>query len=557
MMGISNFSIKARLNVLGLVPVIIISAILITLTFQKTSEYSRHEIKAVEYQMISAKKQELKNYVDIARSTAMKLAREGYTLEEAAKTLIEMQFGESGYFFGYDNKGNKVFSAGAINTGNQNDYNAQDKRGNFYIKDLINNSKSGDFSVYYFPKPGKLEALPKISYSTYIPEWNLMIGTGFYTDDVDAVTKEMALKSEQQLSSIISNILFTTMITLLMVIVGVFFFSRNILAPLQKLGDSLDSFAQGNGDLTSRMEDLSTPEFQRVATSFNHFVTHLQSIVKSVIDVTESVATESRDMKERTTKMGGATTVQTEQTEQVATAITEMTSVAQEIANNATNSSQSAQKVTRESLEAGNIVNKAALSVQELRGEISQASTVIIALEDDVKNITSSLTVIQEIAEQTNLLALNAAIEAARAGEQGRGFAVVADEVRQLASRTQASTGDIHKMIEQLKLGSDKAVTAISASQVKSDATLEHATSANEAINMIDTSIQTIMEMAELIATATEEQSQVGLDISQRIETISIQSDQTNAMAHESKNSSITLENQASELNSLVAQFKV
>ena len=556
-MNITNLSIKTRLYVLGLIPVMIISAILITLTYKKTSEYSQHEIKTVESQMMNAKKQELKNYVDIAASTAMKLAKEGYSLEETAKTLIEMQFGESGYFFGYNSEGKQIFSTGAISTSNKNYYNAQDNHGNYYIKDLINNSKSGDFSIYYFPKPGKTEALPKISYSTYIPEWNLMIGTGFYTDDVDVVVQDITLKSEQQLSSIIQNILFTTVITILVVIVGVFFFSRNILSPLQKLGDSLDSFAQGNGDLTSRMENLSTPEFQRVAISFNDFVAHLQSIIKSVTDVTESVSTESRNMNVRTTKMGEATTIQSEQTEQVATAITEMTSVAQEIANNATSSSQSAHQATQESLEAGNIVNKAAQSVQELRSEISQANTIIVALEDDVKNISSSLEVIREIADQTNLLALNAAIEAARAGEQGRGFAVVADEVRQLASRTQASTGDINKMIDQLKLGSDKAVTAINTSQMKSDITLEHATSANEAINMIDTSIQTIMEMAELIATATEEQSQVGLDISQRIETISLQSDQTNSMAHESKTSSIDLENQARDLNGLVAQFKV
>ena len=556
-MNISNFSIRARLYVLGLIPVLIISTIIIALTYQKTSEYSSHEIDTVKTQMMTAKKTELRNYVDIVHSTARTLLSEGYTREEAAKALIKIKFGSSGYFFGYDGKGNKIFSVGSGSTIGKNYYNAQDKRGNFYIRDLINNGKSGEFSVYYFPKPGKSEALPKTSYSVYIPEWDLMIGTGFYTDDIDVAVNDIAVKSEAQLRSILTTILFTTTVTVLIVGVWILFFSRSILTPLEKLGASLDSFAQGNGDLTSRMEQLATPEFQRVAVSFNAFVSHLQSIIKSVSEVSQSVSTESHLMNERTMKMGDAITAQTTQTEQVATAITEMTSVAQEIANNATNSSQSANKATQDSAEASDIVNKAAQSVQDLRGEISQASTVIIALEDDVKNISSSLEVIQGIAEQTNLLALNAAIEAARAGEQGRGFAVVADEVRQLASRTQASTGDIHKMIEQLKLGSDKAVTAINASQVKGDATLQHATSASEAINLIDTSIQSVMEMAELIATATEEQSQVGQDISQRIETISIQTDQTNVMAHENKASGTTLESQAHELNTLVSQFKV
>ncbi len=180
-----------------------------------------------------------------------------------------------------------------------------------------------------------------------------------------------------------------------------------------------------------------------------------------------------------------------------------------------------------------------------------------MALEGDVKNISSSLEVIQDIAEQTNLLALNAAIEAARAGEQGRGFAVVADEVRKLASRTQESTGDIHKMIEQLKSASDAAVSAMNSSQDRSQSTVDEANAASKALDQVQQSILTIMDMNALMATATEEQSIVGQEISERIVVISDQSASSASLANENRSGSKVLNGKANELSELVGRFTV
>ncbi|EJI1277952.1 methyl-accepting chemotaxis protein [Vibrio vulnificus] len=552
-----NLTIRKRLYILSIVPVLTIALGMMWFTYLKTTAFNEQQVEITRNNMMRMKQEELKNYIQMAKSAVQPLLNRRATLEEALPVLRELEYGDSGYVFAYDSKGTRIVVGKSDKGIGENFINLQDQKGNYLIKDLLKNARTGDFTTYYFPKPGQTTPLPKLSYSIFISEWDLMIGTGFYTDDIDAIVMEMESTAHDALQTTLSAIAFFAIIIALIVGVFAVFVNRSIMRPLEMFDESIRSFASGDADLTARMEDFSVPEFKQLSRNFNQFVGSLQNIIRSVTEVGKDVVSETDNMSRRATEVDNLAAGQRGETEQVATAMTEMTTTATEISSNASQAAQAARYAEENAHEAQTIVNSAASSVRELAGEVSKANDVISRLEGDVKNISSSLEVIQDIAEQTNLLALNAAIEAARAGEQGRGFAVVADEVRKLASRTQDSTGEIHQMINQLKAASDAAVKAMDASQARGESTVEEANAAAAALLKIIDSIGTIMDMNSLIATATEEQSIVGQEISERIVVISDQSSQSADLANQNRMGSQSLNKKAHQLSDLVGRFTV
>ncbi|ASU24445.1 chemotaxis protein [Vibrio qinghaiensis] len=552
-----SLTIRQRLYVLSIVPLLIISLSMMYLSFSETQKLNHEQMTATRASMMEMKQNELRSYLQIADTALKSLKQKNAPLSEAITILRDIAFENSGYIFGYNSKGDRLL-LGQSNAGlGDNFWNMQDTQGNYLIQDLIKNAKADKFTTYYFPKPGESTPLPKLAYSAYLPQWDLMIGTGFYTDDIDAVIANMEELAAENMQSSLVNIGLMSLIIILIVGFFAIILNRSIMRPLELFDLSIRSFASGDADLTARMEKFNAPEFAQLSDNFNAFVSSLQSIIARVHQVGQQVVDETNDMTQRAQQVDAIASGQREETDQVATAMTEMTTTATEISNNAHHAAQSAKDADDNAKDAHEIVDSAAKSVQDLAKEVAEASLVISKLEGDVKNISSLLAVIQDIAEQTNLLALNAAIEAARAGEQGRGFAVVADEVRKLASRTQDSTGQIHAMIGQLKNASDAAVKAMDSSQSRSLSTVEKANAASTALQKIQDSIATIMDMNALIATATEEQSIVGQEISERIVVISDQSSQSAELANQNQAGSQQLNSRANELYELVDRFKV
>ncbi len=352
----------------------------------------------------------------------------------------------------------------------------------------------------------------------------------------------------------------TLAITGAALLIGFFFASviaYSITCPLKQAVEAMNDIAEGEGDLTKRLEQNGRNEISDLAAAFNKFAQKVQQMVQQVTRSVDDLSTAAEEMSLITEQTSREIQHQQSETDQVATAMNEMTATVQEVAHHASSAAEAARHADSEA-QSGKQVMQQTLNVMDtLADEVEKAAGVIHRLEQESEEIGSVLDVIRGIAEQTNLLALNAAIEAARAGEQGRGFAVVADEVRTLASRTQTSTQEIQAMIERLQSGANEAVKAMEAGRNSAKDGVEQAAKAGASLDTITASVSTISDMNIQIASAAEEQSAVAEEINRNIATISESADNTANGAQQTAQAGEELARLSAELQTLISQFKV
>lgn len=373
--------------------------------------------------------------------------------------------------------------------------------------------------------------------------------------DAQAQIRAGEASSEGQSSSV--TILLITVVAIL-ISIGLFaVFLKMIIASIGALRDQLDNIAQGEGDLTQRIPVEMDDDLGKLAKSFNLVLENLQSMIGSIQQLTRELGTGASDLARAAKDNNDGVTRQTDSISMVATAINEMQSAIEEVAGNASRAAE----ITREAEEKGKngarIIRSSSEQVHRLAAQISKAVEVIRKLSDDSDNITSVLDVIRGIAEQTNLLALNAAIEAARAGEQGRGFAVVADEVRTLAQRTGQSTEDIQTMITTLQTGVADIVSVMETGSKEASETEKLATDAESELKAILEAMANIADVNTSVASATEEQTQVVDEINRSITEINDLATESANRSRDIDGISESLEGYARELESQTGRFRV
>ncbi|MDH4565469.1 methyl-accepting chemotaxis protein [Pseudomonas sp. BN414] len=399
---------------------------------------------------------------------------------------------------------------------------------------------------YSWPRPGSDAPVKKVSYVELFKPWGWVVGSGIYVDDV-----------QDEFRAHVLNTLGIVLLTGLLLTVLIVLIARSITSPLCEAVNAMANIASGEADLTRRLDDYWHDELTDLGNHFNTFTLKLQGVIGHSLETAGSLDHASRSLGVIASDAQYQSLQQSRQMELVATAVQELSYSVQEVAANAKHAASEVRDAEEQARRGQNNIGSSLEQIDQLSSTIGKAVEVIQSLAQESTQINSVLEVIRSIAEQTNLLALNAAIEAARAGEQGRGFAVVADEVRLLAQRTQKSTAEIQTMIERLQANSEAAVQVIDESSHASTQTVDKARLAGISLEQIAQSLRNLTDLNASIASATLQQSQVVEGINQNVTQAASLAEANAVAASQSKEASCHLDALASQLNQTLRQFRV
>lgn len=468
--------------------------------------------------------------------------------EQALAVIKKIRYGRDDYFWVNDLQPVMLMHPmnPALDGQDLSGYKDPDNRQIFNEFVRIATNDGAGFYNYRWPMPGARDPVGKISYVQQFKPWGWVLGTGVYIDDIQAEFRTQTIKS-----TIIRVVIIAIMVIL---IVGII---RSITTPLRQVADALKNIASGDGDLTQTLSYRGNDEVGELSSSFNTFTEKLRSVIVELQHTAKTLQQSSSELDKAAHDSLDSSERQLQETEVIATSMNEVTYSVQEVAKNAEQAASEVSSASQQAMAGQQSIYNSLQQTDQLSATIGEAVQVMEALAAESTQIGGVLEVINSIAEQTNLLALNAAIEAARAGEQGRGFAVVADEVRLLAQRTQQSTGEVQHMIDSLQKNSQAAVRVIQESSEASAKTVEQANIASASLEQITHALAALSDLNASIASSTLQQSHVSEEINQNINRVAGLATSSTAAAQQASTSSEHLEQLARSLGNLLAQFKV
>jgi len=473
-----------------------------------------------------------------------------HKIDIALKNIIAAKYGSNGYFWVQDANGKILAHPQQALVGQTltNTRNAM-------------NSLAGKKDAFFpmkFENPQTRLLENKIGYVRKVmPEWGWVIGTGAYESEITSIQEELTQATAGIFDHEVSRtITFASVLSLLAVFISVWIVNK-IVKELVVLKTRIDTLSTGKADLTSRLEIVSDDELADISRSVNTFIGYLQAMMLEISQASNHITDGIKQIYAQSERNSQALHNHTEETELAVTAITEMSTTADIIAQNAVQTASNTLSANDEAKASKISVVEASSSVMALVQEMGTASASIHTMNQNTQQIAEVLEVIGGIADQTNLLALNAAIEAARAGEQGRGFAVVADEVRSLAARTQDSTAQINDMLSTLRRDASAAATVMDETKVSCEQVAENTSLVTENLDSMTESIVVINDLSAQIATASEEQNSVTEEISRNMHSIQDMVQVLSKNGQETKESTQNLATVNEQLAALVSQFKL
>jgi len=431
---------------------------------------------------------------------------------QAKALLQEVRYGSGDYIWINDVNGRMVMHPISTELNGRDMLGHQDPNGKRIFVEFIRvarENKGGGIVEYQWPMPGEPDPVDKVSYVQQFQPWGWVVGAGVYLNQVDALVWQKVLEGGGLIGSV-----------MLVLGVLVFLMARSITVPLAAMVERIRALHGERIDLTARIDDNGADELNVVAVSLNDLLETVQRLVREVKQANAELVGAGRMLREVSERTRRGMERQQMDTEQLAAAMNEMAATVQEVARNSNVTADATAEADHQSSTGRRVVEETMGSIEALAAEVDSSREVVAALAERVGAIGKVLDVIAGVATQTNLLALNAAIEAARAGEQGRGFAVVADEVRTLASRTHNSTQEIQAIIAELQQGAEAAVESMQRNVVAATRTVQESAHAGDALNGIASAVSTIKDMAAQIAAAAEQQAATAEEINRNMTSI-------------------------------------
>ncbi|WP_421335445.1 methyl-accepting chemotaxis protein [Aeromonas veronii] len=553
-------TLKQKILLLGAVPVLLMALVVNLSNYMVSKSDLESDLVVARENAIKERKALLSSYIMMAKTAVdavYSLPDSPENRQKIKELLRPLRYSSDGYFFVYDFEGNTILLPVRTELEGKNRWNDKDAKGKLLIQEILKSARQGDgFTEYWTAKPSIGRDAPKLAFTLVLDKYQWAIGTGFYIDDIDNELAALRAERESNMHASLQSSVLVILLILGITLVATVIVGNRVTKPLADAVLALNDIANGDGDLTQRLKVQSQDEIGQLASAFNRFVERIQSVVSQVGETSNHLFSAVDKLHHLSEHYDHQMQGHSRETDQVVTAVTEMSSTAQEVAASASNAATATSDAARESDAARGVVSGAINSINRLVGEVHTASGVIEQLAQETAKIGSVVEVIRGIAEQTNLLALNAAIEAARAGEQGRGFAVVADEVRSLAGRTQQSTKEINEMLQRLQGGVKQAVEVMQASEDRSQETVQEASHIASSLDSMVMAVSTINDMNIQIATAAEEQHAVSEEINKNLVAIQQIVSELTSAAVESNSTTRDLASTGDKLRKLVSQFR-
>ncbi|KJY86756.1 chemotaxis protein [Vibrio neptunius] len=539
-MKLSDLNVKYKLATIVTLAIIFIAmACIYNLIQQRNSSMSEREDKLSA--QVEATVTLVRHYYDQRKTLGEEVAK-----QQALSAIEALRYNEANYFWILNQEMQVVMHPVKPALNGKNAESFQDGAGKFHWREMVAISQTSaqkGFLDYQWKSPqGELK--DKISYVQLFPEWGWIIGSGLLVADIQEAFYALALQ-EAFVASILSAILLAMGYTI----------SNNILIPLHRLIDNTHKIA--DGDLRVRMNMSRKDELGEMSQQIDKMLSKLQNTLRTAHQSAEQSSAMACNIAQASEEAATSVNSQHTQLELLSTAMTEMSATINDVATNAENTSVSTNKVVDHAHRNDQTMKTTSNTIAEVSRNISTAHDLVTELQTGVNDISNVVSVIRDVSEQTNLLALNAAIEAARAGEQGRGFAVVADEVRNLASRTQNSTNEVQLTIEKLIEQADKTFSAMQSSNERVDESVSASKKTREQLDAIVNEMQNANDMVAQIAAASEQQSTVATEMNENVSGIHMAANEVLQASQSLAEDSQLMANTAEQLTGQLRYFKV